>query len=344
MMGPVAVIGAGSWGTALAWLLGNKGQAVRLWGRDAELIRTLRKARRNKKYLPETPLPATIEAVEALPEALNGAETVVLAVPSRGMRATVGQLKEWLPPEALVVSAAKGLESDTGLRMSQVITETLGWDEPTAARRLGVLSGPNLAKEVVAGLPASSVVACRSEETCRRLQELFRTSRFRVYTNPDVTGVEMGGALKNVIAIGAGMSDGAGFGDNAKAALVTRALHEIASLGVAEGARAETFAGLAGLGDLVVTCISKQSRNYTLGFRLAQGEALEKILSSTPQIAEGYPTARAVYELARRHGLDMPISTLIYEILYLQRPLAAGVEALMTRASKSELEGPSPKA
>lgn len=337
----VAVIGAGSWGTALAWLLGSKGIPVKLWGRDAELVENLRNRRQNAKYLPNVELPATIEATGELHEALDSADVAVLAVPSKGMRATLRRAANLLGGPKLLLSAAKGLESDTGLRISEVVKQELG---PEAANRYAVLSGPNLAREVAAGLPSSTVIASSEAHVAETLQELFRTSRFRVYTNPDVIGVEMGGALKNVIAIGAGMSDGRGFGDNTKAALLTRALHEITSLGVAEGARPETFAGLAGLGDLIVTCVSPKSRNYQLGLRLAQGETLASILASTSEVAEGYPTAAAVYKLANQHNLDMPISTCIYEILYTNKPIAAGVDELMTRASKPELGSSSPRA
>jgi len=331
----VAVIGAGSWGTALAVLLGAKGCAVRLWARRPELGRSLRDARRNAQYLPDAPFPDAVSVALDLAEAATGAEFVLLAVPAKGMRETARRLRGAVSRDQALVSVAKGLEPDTGLRMSQVVAEELG----ESAGDVAVLSGPNLAVEVAAGMATATVIASHDADLARRAQAVFLQPTFRAYTNPDMTGVELGGALKNVIAIGAGINDGLGFGDNTKAAVVTRGLAEITRLGAAMGAQAATFMGLSGVGDLVATCASRRSRNHRVGFQLAQGRALADILADMAgQEAEGVPTTRAAQMLARRHGVEMPITDAIHGVLFEGLSPREAVAALMTRRGKDELE------
>ena len=332
---PVAIIGAGSWGTALAALLGRDGLPVRLWARRPEMARSLRLRRENQKYLPGVTLPDGVEPHAELGAALEGAEMVVLAVPSRGMRETVRTLRHHLTPQHYLISAAKGLEDDTGLRMTQIIAEELPAPWGTCA---ACLSGPNLAAEVAAGIATTTVIACSDGGLARRAQQVFMRPSFRVYTNPDVVGVELGGALKNVIAIGAGISDGLGFGDNTKAALVTRGLAEITRLGVALGGAPATFMGLSGIGDLVATCASRRSRNHYVGYRLALGRTLDEIVGGMDMIAEGVPTTRAAVLLAQRAAVEMPITRALHAVLFEGlRPLDA-VQALMLRDARDERE------
>jgi len=332
---PVAIIGAGSWGTALAALLGREGLRVRLWARRPEMAQSLRLRRENQQYLPGVTLPDSVEPHDDLARALEGAQTVVLAVPSRGMRETVRALRAHLKPQHNLISAAKGLEHHTGLRMTQVIAQELPtpWGAGAAC-----LSGPNLAAEVAAGIATTTVIACADADLARRAQGLFMCPTFRVYTNPDVIGVELGGALKNVIAIGAGINDGLAFGDNTKAALVTRGLAEITRLGVALGAASETFMGLSGIGDLVATCASRRSRNHYVGYCLAAGRTLDEILAGMDMIAEGVPTTEAAVRLAETTGVEMPITRAVHAVLFEgQRPLDA-VRELMLREARNERE------
>jgi glycerol-3-phosphate dehydrogenase (NAD(P)+) len=332
---PVAIVGAGSWGTALAALLGREGRRVRLWARRPEMAQSLRLRRENQQYLAGVTLPDPVEPHHDLACALEGAQTVVLAVPSRGMRETVRALRPHLKPQHTLISAAKGLEHHTGLRMTEVIAQELPaqWGASAAC-----LSGPNLAAEVAAGIATTTVIASTDAELARRAQRLFMCPTFRVYTNPDVIGVELGGALKNVIAIGAGINDGLGFGDNTKAALVTRGLAEMTRLGVALGAAPETFMGLSGIGDLVATCASRRSRNHYVGYRLALGRTLDEILSGMDMIAEGVPTTEAAVRLAHATGVEMPITRAVHAVLFEElRPLDA-VRELMLREARDERE------
>lgn len=333
---PIALIGTGSWGTALSILLGGKGRRVRLYARRPEMADALGNDRRNRLYLPDVPLPDTVEVTGDLGDAVAGADLVALAVPTVGMRETVRRLGPLLGRGQVLVSTAKGLETETGFRMSQVIAQELGdrWGE-----RLVVLSGPNLAREVAAGVASTSVAASPDDARCRRVQEAFMTPRFRVYTNPDLIGVELAGALKHIVAIGAGVSDGLGFGDNTKAALVTRGLAEITRLGVALGAQAATFRGLAGVGDLMATCASTASRNHRVGHELAQGHSLDDIVAGmNHMIAEGIPTTRAVHSLSRQVGVEMPIADVIHGLLFAGKSPQDAVNDLMQRAGRSELE------
>jgi glycerol-3-phosphate dehydrogenase (NAD(P)+) len=333
---PVAIIGAGSWGTALAAVLGRAGIPVRLWGRRKELVARLSQQRANEQYLPGITLPNSVQPCEELGQAIDGAPTIVLVVPAVGMREQARRLGPLLNSSPLIISAAKGLEEDTGLRMSEVIAQEI----PSAAECVVAMSGPNLAIEVARGIATTTVVACPDLALARRAQALLMQPSFRVYTNADIIGVEMGGALKNIVAIAAGSIDGLGFGDNTKAALVTRGLAEIRRLGVAMGARAETFGGLSGMGDMVATCASRHSRNHYVGFMLAQGKTLDQILAPMDQIAEGVPTTRAALALAQRASVEMPIAQAVHSVLFEGVPAKTAVAGLMTRAGKDELDEP----
>ena len=333
----IAILGAGSWGSALAHLLGTKGYAVRLWDRDAELMEDIRGRGVNLKYLPDTPLPETVQATPSMHGAIDGADWVVVAVASDGVRAVAAEAGEYLAPETAVLSASKGLEADTGLTVSEIVS-TLLMDVAYAG--LAVLSGPNLARELVRAVPTAAVVASLDPHLARQAQSLLMTERtFRVYTHTDVKGVELGGALKNVLAIGAGLSDGLGFGDNTKAALMTRGLMEMTQLGVAAGGKALTFLGLSGVGDLMATTSSTLSRNYRVGLGLAAGKTLPQVLAELHQAAEGIPTARAAQVLSHRHGVQTPVFAAINAVLHDELSPAVAVEELMTRAAREEFPG-----
>jgi glycerol-3-phosphate dehydrogenase (NAD(P)+) len=335
MPASVAVIGAGSWGTTVAAIVNNHAPTV-LWGRNPVIVDAVATRHENPEYLPGVRLPDGLRATSDLAEACVGADVVVMAVPSHGFRAVLERAAPYISAEAPVVSLAKGIERDTLLRMSEVVLDVL----PThASDRVAVLTGPNLAIEVAEGQPAASVIACPDPETARRLQQLCMSSRFRVYTNPDVVGCEIAGALKNVIAIAAGTAAGLGYGDNTQAALITRGLAELARLGVALGGDPMTFAGLAGLGDLVATCTSPKSRNRSVGFELGRGRSLEEIVAETNMVAEGVKSTPAVLELARRAGIEMPIAAMVGAVLYEGRRPADLVPELMLREAKSELHG-----
>ncbi|MGQ9454761.1 MAG: NAD(P)H-dependent glycerol-3-phosphate dehydrogenase [Armatimonadota bacterium] len=328
----VAVLGSGSWGTALAVLLARKGNRVNLWG-VAEEIEAIRRDRENARYLPGIKLSPGIHPTSNLDEALSRVDAVVLAVPSTGVREVARRMKNLLDPQSLLINAGKGLESDTGLRGSQVIAQELG-DE--IGRRCVVLSGPNLAVELAGGVPTATVVASLDDERARRAQELFWATNLRVYTNSDVVGVELGGALKNVLAIGAGISDGLGYGDNTKATLVTRGVVEMIRLGTALGADSRTFTGLSGFGDLMATCASKLSRNLRLGMMLGQGKTLSESLEVLGQVAEGIYTCRAAYLLSKKHNVYMPITSEVYAVLFEGKTPQQAVADLMSRDHKEE--------
>lgn len=324
----VTVLGAGGWGTALAKLLCEGQQEVTVWGHNGNHLAEFREARVNRRYLPDIPLPDSLRLEPDLPQALGGAECVVVAVPSKAFREVTTSLRGFA---GLAVSVTKGLEYESGLTMSGI----LGDAAPRA--RAVVLSGPTLALEVARGVPSACVAASADLDAAEAVQELFHRPAFRVYTSQDVLGVELGGALKNVIAIAAGTSDGLGFGDNSKAALITRGIVEMSRLGVACGARAETFAGLSGLGDLTVTCFSRLSRNRGLGERLGRGERLVDILQRTETIAEGHPTARSAIHLARKVDVSTPIMDEVYAMLYEGKNIARALRDLTNRDSKAEV-------
>ncbi|MCS1350969.1 NAD(P)H-dependent glycerol-3-phosphate dehydrogenase [Mechercharimyces sp. CAU 1602] len=331
-MAKVAVVGAGSWGTALAAVLADNGNEVLLWARHAEVVTTINEKRCNQKYLPTHSLPDGLQATSSMMDAVDGAELILVAVPSHALRAVVREVRPYLGEEALVVHATKGFELDSLKRMSEVIVEEV----PSIGNRVAVLSGPSHAEEVIAKQPTTVVIASHSEQTACVAQSLFINSYFRVYTNPDVIGVEIGGALKNIIALGAGLSDGLGFGDNAKAALMTRGLAEMTRLGTKMGADAITFLGLAGVGDLMVTCTSHHSRNWRAGHLLGQGKALEDVLQEMGMVVEGVKTTRATQRLATSFEVEMPITTALYKVLFEGMEPRLAVEALMNRGKTSE--------
>jgi glycerol-3-phosphate dehydrogenase (NAD(P)+) len=331
----VAVIGAGSWGTTVAAVIGGRVPTA-LWSRDAELARSINRKHENARYLPGIELPPMLRGTADLEAACNDASVVVMAVPSHGFRAVLGQAATAIGPDVPVVSVSKGVERDTLLRMTEVVHDVL---PAGRAGPVAVLTGPNLAREVAEGQPAASVVACEDLDAATLLQRLFMTHMFRVYTNPDVVGCEIAGALKNVIAIAVGIAVGLGYGDNAQAALVTRGLAEIARLGVALGGQPLTFAGLAGVGDLVATCTSAQSRNRSVGFELGRGRTLDEIIGEMDMVAEGVRSTAAVLELAARTGVEMPIATIVGAVLYEGRNPSDLVPELMLREAKPELHG-----
>lgn len=332
---PVAVVGAGTWGTALANLLAAERSDVRLWARDRELAAAMRTERRNPRYLSETPLAATVRPTADLAEALAGARLVVCVVPSHAVREVMSRAAERVAGDAVVVSASKGIENETLKRMTEVLAEVL---PRVGEGRLAVLSGPSFATEVAKGLPTAVTVASADPVTAETAREAFATPRFRVYTSTDVIGVELGGAVKNVIAIATGIGDALGYGTNGRAAIITRGLAEISRLGTALGGERLTFMGLAGLGDLVLTCTGELSRNRAVGLRLGGGESLDEILADMRQIAEGVRTTRSVRDLARRVGVEMPITEQVHAILHDSKSPRVVVEELMTREYKPEFE------
>ena len=328
----VCVLGAGSWGTAIAAMCALRVPTV-LWARRPELADTMQRERRNAGYLPELAFPAGLRTTASLAEAVDGAGVVVMAVPSHGFRAVLTEAAPHLAAGVPVVSLTKGVEQGTLARMTEIVAAVV------PAHPYAVLTGPNLVGEIVAGYPTASVVAATDAGLAGALQELFSTGSFRVYTNPDVVGCELGGALKNVVAIAAGVSDGLGFGDNTRAALITRGVAELTRLGVALGGQPLTFGGLTGMGDLVATCISRRSRNRWVGEQLALGRPLAEIVAGTRMVAEGVRTSAAVVELAARVGVEMPIADQVVAVLDGVTPASEVVAALMGRMMKPELHG-----
>ncbi|RJO63519.1 MAG: NAD(P)-dependent glycerol-3-phosphate dehydrogenase [Candidatus Omnitrophota bacterium] len=327
----IAVLGDGGWGTTLAILLAGKGHQVTLWGAFADYSAYLRRKRVNDRFLPSVRIPRSITITHSFNDALDNKEVVILAVPSEHMRQVLKKCKRYsYSRKAVFISVAKGIEVGSLKRMSEVIVEELG-KVPFA-----VLSGPTIAHEVAQSIPTTVVVASANSILRKRCQELFMTERFRVYTNSDVVGVELGGSLKNVIAIACGISDGLGFGTNAKAALLSRGLVEISRLGVAMGANARTFSGLSGLGDLVTTCISPYSRNRFVGEQIGKGKHLKEIKARMQMVAEGIPTTRSAYALALRHKADTPIINEVFAVLYRHKSPLRAVKDLMTRARRGE--------
>lgn len=330
----VAVIGGGSWGTAVSWLLGGKGIDVRLWARETEIADCVNAEHRNPVYLKDVVLPETVTATSDAAEAVAGAEAVVVVTPSHGVRETAEAFGPGLAHGTAVVVLSKGVERGTDMLMTEVLEDVLGGRE-----RIAALSGPNHAEEVSRGIPSATVVAAWEPAVAERFQDLFMAPFFRVYTNPDVVGVELCGASKNVIAVAAGMCDGLGYGDNSKAALMTRGLAEMSRLGHALGANPLTYMGLAGMGDLVVTCTSRHSRNRGIGEWVAKGGTVESYTAETKMVAEGATSCITVGELAARNGVDMPITAQVRAVLHEGQAVAQTVPALMGRAAKDELHG-----
>jgi glycerol-3-phosphate dehydrogenase (NAD(P)+) len=338
----VAVLGAGMWGTTMARLVAAQTSTV-LWARRAGLAEHLNRRHRNREYLPSIVLPANLKATADLGEALTGAEVVVMAVPSHGFREILNSAEPYLAPSAPIVTLTKGLEQETLMRMTEIVAEV------APNRPYGVLTGPNLAQEVASGHPTASVISMIDatgvdETTARELQQLLSTATFRVYTNNDLVGCELGGALKNVMAIASGIADGMGFGDNTRAALITRGLAELTRLGVALGGQPLTFSGLAGMGDLVATCMSRQSRNRWVGEQLGNGRAVDEITAETRMVAEGIKTSKAALELGRRAGVETPIVEQVVAVLYEGKRATEAMSSLMQRESRPELHGFSPAA
>ncbi|KNE82734.1 glycerol-3-phosphate dehydrogenase [Streptomyces fradiae] len=313
-------------------VLGDAGCEVTLWGRRAEVVDAVNSTRTNPGYLPGVELPPTVRATTDPAEAARGAEFTVLAVPSQTLRGNLARWAPLLPSDTVLVSLMKGVELGTAKRMSEVIEEVAG----VPAERVAVLTGPNLALEIAARQPAASVVACSDEPVARRLQAACHTPYFRPYTNTDVVGCELGGAVKNVIALAVGIADGMGLGDNTKASLMTRGLAETSRLGAAMGADAHTFAGLAGMGDLIATCSSPLSRNHTFGTNLGRGMTLEQTIAATKQTAEGVKSCESVLDLARRHRVDMPLTETVVEIVHDGKPPMVALKDLMARSAKAE--------
>jgi glycerol-3-phosphate dehydrogenase (NAD(P)+) len=329
----VTIVGTGSWGTTLAIMLAGKGLAVTVATLTEEEAFELVTRRENRLFLPGFPIPPEVTFTASLSEALAGSQLLILAVPSQTMRENVQRVCPFLTSETAILSAAKGIEIGTLQRMSEVIQSEIPVD---LHHNVCALSGPNLSREIASGKPATTVVAGKDNAVTVRVRDLLRTSRFRVYTNEDIIGVELGGSLKNIVAVGAGIADGLGAGDNAKAALVTRGLAEMARLGVAAGADQQTFAGLAGLGDLVATCASPISRNHYLGQELAKGRSLAEIQASMGHVAEGVSTTIAACELAQRYQVEMPIAEKMHEVLFEGLSPTQAMEDLMLREAKQE--------
>ncbi len=324
------IIGAGSWGTALAGLWGKDGRQIVLWGHNADRIASMRKTRENTEYLAGLQLPDSVQITPDFRDCVD-ADLIVLATPSTALRNIAADLAKVIGvTHAVLLSCTKGIEHGSGMRMTEILREVF------PESKIAVLSGPNLATEVAKDLPTATVIACDDSDCAASLQTALGSPRFRIYTSRDIVSVELGGALKNVFAIAAGISDGLGLGDNAKAALVTRSLAELIRFGVAMGGTANSFYGLSGAGDLILTCYSDGSRNHSLGKRLGLGEALPQITGSTKMVAEGIPTARSAWECARRLDIATPITDQVYSILYEQKKPAVALEELLKREPKSE--------
>lgn len=325
-----AILGAGSWGTALAWLWAKDGREIFLWGNNPERVARMQKTRENNDYISGLKLPDSIRVISDLRECVD-ADLIVFVMPSTALREIAIRVRDVISDErAILLSCTKGIEHGTGMRMSEILHENL------PKHKIAVLSGPNLAAEVVQELPTATVIGCEDLHCVATLQSFLGRPRFRIYTSDEVTSIEVGGALKNVFALAAGISDGLRLGDNSKAALVTRSLAELVRLGEAMGGRARAFYGLSGAGDLIVTCYSERSRNHTVGKRLGCGEALEQITGSMNTIAEGIPTARSAFECARKLNIDTPIIDQVYAMLYQQKPPTAALNELLSREQKSE--------
>jgi glycerol-3-phosphate dehydrogenase (NAD(P)+) len=331
---PVCVLGAGNWGTTIAVMLARNGREVRLWCRSRERVDEIRLLGENRTYLPGVTLPDRVLPTSDLSGAVAGSEALLFAVPSQAMRQVARQVSELGKIDALKISMAKGIEISTLMRMTEVVADELT-DTPNDA--VAAVAGPSIAREVGLGMPTAVVASCASEETARRAQELLMNETFRVYTNTDIVGVELACALKNVIAIAAGVSDGLGYGDNTRGALVTRGLAEINRMVSVMGGRRESLTGLAGLGDLVTTCSSPHSRNHHVGVEIARGRQLGEIIDELVMVAEGVPTAKAVKELTHRHKVEMPICTEVHRVLFEGKDPREAIRELMLRRPRSEV-------
>ncbi len=331
MMLKVALLGGGSWGTTVASVV-SRNALITLWARDAATVAEINTEHRNSRYLPGIKLPEALKATTDLSEAVSSADVVIMGVPSSSFRAVLGEVAQHIRPWVPVISLTKGLELDTGKRMSEVIVECL------PGHPVGVLTGPNLAREIMLGQAAASVLSMEDAIIVKRLQAVFNSGLFRVYTNTDLIGCELGGLLKNIIAIAVGMGDGLGAGDNTRAGLITRGLAEITRLGVALGGRAETFAGLTGMGDLIATCTSPLSRNRSVGVELGKGRKIDEIIASMSMVAEGVKSAPAVIALAQAHGVEMPISRDVFDVIQGRKTARDVFRGLITSTVGAESE------
>jgi len=330
----VAMMGSGSWGTAFAMVLAHAGCDVTIWSRDPKTVEQITTMHQNRGYHPGVELPENVHATLTAEQALSGADYVVLAIPSQVVRANLAQWKPFIPSSAVIVSLIKGIEIGTTMRMSQVIEETLG----TPKEQIAVVSGPNLAREIVQRQPTASTVACTDAETAKQVQHMCTTNYFRPYWTTDVIGTEIGGSVKNVIAVANGMAVGMGLGENSQASLITRGLAEMARLGVALGADPLTFQGLAGVGDLVATCQSPLSRNRTFGENIGSGLTVQETIDITRQTCEAYKSCTPIYELAREHGVEMPITEQVVNVLHHGHSPTVMAAAFMSRDTKAESE------
>jgi len=328
----VTVLGAGSWGTTLAIILDQNKHETTCWSIETSDIEQILKTRENKRFLPGVFIPSSIKFTSSLQPTIDQAQIIVVAIPSHAVRSVIEKVKDQIRPEMIWVSVAKGIENETLLRVSQIL-EQVG---NIKSKNIAVLFGPSHAEEVSREIPTAIVSDSADLETAKLVQDVFMRPHFRVYANSDITGVELGGSLKNVIAVAAGICDGAGFGDNTKAALITRGLVEINRLGVKLGARSDTFAGLSGMGDLIVTCMSRHSRNRYVGEQIGKGRKLQDILAEMVMVAEGVRTTQSAYELSRRENIEMPITQDVYQALFKEKPPIQAMRDLMTRESKIE--------
>lgn len=330
----ITVIGAGSWGTALSIVLADNGYKVRLWSHNENQVEEINRQHTNKKYLPEIHLPEAIAGYASLSEALSGVDTIVLAIPTKAFREVIRKIREIQIAPLTIVHVSKGIEPDTLMLISEIIKEEMPKE---LIKDIVVLSGPSHAEEVSLHHPTTVTVSSENMAAAERIQDVFINQYFRVYTNPDILGVEIGGALKNIIALAAGITDGLGYGDNAKAALITRGLAEIARLGTKMGANPLTFSGLTGIGDLIVTCTSVHSRNWRAGNLLAKGHSLEEVLANMGMVVEGVPTTKAAYQLAEKYQVSMPITKALYQVLFNGANPKKAADVLMTRGKTNEM-------
>lgn len=334
-MEKIAVLGAGSWGTALSIVLADNGHDVRLWGHRKELVEEINKTKKNEKYLPDIELPELITAYTDLEQCVSDVQTIVLAVPTKAIREVLGKVSEAVPEPLTIVHVSKGIEPDTLLRISEIIELEM---PESKLKDVVVLSGPSHAEEVSLRQITTVTSSSKNMDAAKYVQDLFMNQYFRVYTNPDVIGVEIGGALKNIIALCAGISDGLGYGDNSKAALITRGLAEIARLGSKMGGNPLTFSGLTGIGDLIVTCTSVHSRNWRTGNLLGQGQQLEEVLKNMGMVVEGVRTTKAAHQLAKKYNVQMPITEALYDVLFNGKKPKEVVDSLMSRVKTHEME------
>lgn len=328
----VGVLGGGSWGTALAILLGKKELEIDMWVRDIKQVEDINNHRENKKYLPNIKLPKNLNVTNDIERVIHNKDIILLAIPTHGVRGALENYKGLITKDQVIVNVAKGIENDSLMRISQISKEIL------PENKFVVLSGPSHAEEVAMDLPTTVVAASENKNVAEFVQDVFMTPNFRVYTNPDIIGVELGGSLKNIIALGAGISDGLGYGDNTKAALMTRGIFEMARLGEEMGAAPTTFSGLAGIGDLIVTCTSMHSRNRRAGILIGKGLSMEEATKEVGMVVEGIRTTNSAYELAKKHNVNMPITEEIYSVLYENKDVRESVPNLMERNKKLEME------